>query len=173
MSMNTNTTPTETKATQKRKKLNVFDFLVILVVLAVIGFAIFWATPWSQSLKNKLGTTVSLQYTVEIKDVDQAFIEKIQEGNHVIDSVSKNEIGTVVAIEIHEHEILSVGENGQGIMIEAPDRYNMIVTVSSNASYQSGKGYAINGCRIAVGESMALRFPDYVCEGFCIGLTID
>ena len=170
--MNTNMTSGEKETVKKKRKFNIVDFLILFLVIALLGFAVFWATPWSNGLKNRMSTTVALQYSVEIQNVDQAFINQISEGNSVMDSVSKNEIGTVVAVEIHEHEGLSVDENGQGVMVEYPNHYDLIVTISSSATYKSGTGYAINGCRIAVGEQLALRFPNFLCEGYCIGLMI-
>ena len=157
---------------KSKVKFNIIDFLILFLVIAIIGFGVFWLTPWSQGLKNKMNTTVSIQYSLEIQNVDRQFINQISEGNSVIDSISKNELGTVVAAEAHEHEILSADENSQGIMVEYPNAYDLIITVSSNATYKSGTGYSINGCRIAIGEQMSLRFPGFVCEGYCIALTV-
>lgn len=171
--MNKNMTSNDNETKKKKKRFNIIDFSILFLVIAIIGFAIFWATPWSQGLKNKMNTSVALEYSIEIKDVDQEFINKITEGNSVVDSVSKSEIGTVMATpEVHEHEELSANQEGQGIMVEYPGRYDLIVWISANASYKSGEGYFVNGCRIAVGEHMSLRFPNFTCEGYCISLDI-
>ena len=58
----------------------------------------------------------------------------------------------------------------EGVLAEYPDKYNVIITISAEASYAAEKGYSVNGTRIAVGEKMSLRFPDYVGEGYCIGV---
>ena len=47
------------------------------------------------------------------------------------------------------------------------------VTITATAEYVPGEGYRIDGTRIAVGEAMALRFPDFVCEGYCISVAAE
>ena len=161
----------DNKTEKSKQKLKIFDFLVILIIVFMIGFSIFWATPLSQGLKTRTSSTVALEYTVEIRNVEREFLDKISEGNTVVDGVSNTVIGTVIAIDPpYESQILSVNESGQGILVDVPDRYNLIVTISSTAaSYRAGSGYSVNSCRIAVGESLDLRFPDYVGTGYCIG----
>lgn len=163
--------------TKKRKRgFNFVDFLLILIVLAIIGGIVYLFSPIS-FLKN-LGSEVNgtLDYTVEIQNVDVMFIENIKENDIVIDSVSKNTIGTVSAID-HNTKYTELdyreSEDGQyeGVLLEYPDRYNISVTITANAEFISGQGYNVNNCRIAVGEKISMRFKDYICEGYCVYVT--
>ena len=41
------------------------------------------------------------------------------------------------------------------------------------AKFEKGEGYTVNGVRIAVGEKINARFPEYVCEAYCISIPRD
>ena len=162
----------------KRKGFNFVDFLIILIVLAIIVAAVYLFSPISALKKLSEKTTGTLNYTVEIQNVDIEFIEKIKENDTVIDSVSKNTLGTVIAIEHNtKYSELNYRTNSEnpsqyeGYIVEYPDKYNVTVTVSAQADLLSGQGYTVSNCRIAVGEKLSLRFSDFVCEGYCVYVT--
>ncbi len=157
-------------------RFNLIDLIIVIIILLVVAAIIYVFAPfrWIQTIVRS--ETKTIQYTVEITGVDEAFINKIKEGDLVVDAVTKNNLGTVSqGVDYHtKYSELSykTEENSTvGVLVEYPNRYNLIVTITATADYMEGSGYSVNGCRIAVGEKMSLRFPDYSCEGFCIGLT--
>jgi len=164
------------KGKKKKRGFNFVDFLLIIIALAIIGGVIYLFSPIS-FLKD-LGSQINgtLDYTVEIRNVDVMFIENIKENDVVIDSVSKNTIGTVSAIDHNtKYTELDYRENAdgqyEGVFLEYPDRYNITVTITADAEFLEGQGYSVNNCRVAVGEKMSLRFKDYVCQGYCVYVT--
>ena len=56
------------------------------------------------------------------------------------------------------------------IMQELPNRYNIEIVISAEAVFEEGVGYQINGRRIAVGTKIHLMLPNYLGDGYCIGL---
>jgi hypothetical protein len=46
-----------------------------------------------------------------------------------------------------------------------------LVTITVLAEYTEGEGYSVGDRRIAVGEKMSLRFPNFAAEGYCIALS--
>ena len=171
--MNNNiNTPAKKSGQQKKKlKFNFIDFLLILLILAIIATVIYVFAPFSW-IEQRNGT-IDLQYTIEIQAVDEVFIENIQENDIVIDSVSKNVIGSVVAVDYNtQYSVLQYDESSrEGILSVIPDKYNLIITISTDkAVFNDGEGYSINGCRIAVGEKINAKFPNYIAEGYCIGI---
>ncbi len=161
---------------RKEKRFNLLDVLIILVALLVIATVFYIFTPFSRLEKAVKKQTQNIHYTVEILGVDEAFLQNIKDNQMVIDSVSKNSLGTVTAVDYHtKYTELQcvVDEDGKatGVLAEYPDRYNVVVTINATADYLEGEGYSVNHCRIAVGEKMTLRFPNYVCEAYCIGLN--
>ena len=156
-------------ATGKKKKtgrFNLIDFIFVLIILMVIATVIYIFAPFSKFREMISSESQSIQYTVEILGVEEEFIDKVQKGDAVIDSVSKNNMGVVEAVDYNN----KFSELKDGHWVEHANRYNLVITISASADYLEGSGYQINGARIAVGESMALRFPDYVTEGHCIGI---
>ena len=119
--------------------------------------------------------TVEIDYAIEIIGVDEEFIDNIKQDDTVLDSVSKSNLGTVTAVDysIQYTELKYSEEEDSGVLSPVLGKYNVIVTVSATAEYEEGKGYSVNGTRIAVGEKINARFPDYVCEGYCISIPLD
>ncbi len=168
------------KKKKKSGRFNFIDFILIVIVLLLIAAVIYAFAPFSR-IQNLTGAQVrNIQYTVEFTGVDEAFIDKIKENDLVVDSVSKNQMGSVVAVDYnHKYTELQYVvtkdadgvEHVEGILSEYPNLYNVIVTIYASADYSAGSGYTVNHTRIAVGEAMSLRFPDYLGEGHCIGVV--
>ena len=87
------------KNQKKKRGFNFVDFLLILIALAIIGGIVYLFSPISflKNMRSKINGT--LDYTIEIQNVDARFIENIKENDIVIDSVSKNTLGKVSAID--------------------------------------------------------------------------
>lgn len=161
------------KSRKKGNRFNLIDLLVIVVVLLLIAIAVNIFAPMSWFDRFSRDTKVKIQYTVEFLGVDENFAEKIKEEDLAVDSVSKNSLGKVKAVDSTQpHTVLSYDETSKaGVLSTYPDKYNVLVTIEVDAKYREGKGYSINDLRIAVGEKMSLRFPDYVGEGYCISVS--
>ena len=184
-SSNANASLGISKKKQKNGRFNLIDFILVVLVLLVIAILIQVFSPISLIKNLASNQTKEIQYTIEFLGVDQEFIDRIQESDVVINSVSKNNMGTVVAVdyntkyselqyvEVETAEDAAVGVQNQGILSEHPNKYNLLVTISATANYQKESGYSVNAIRIAVGEKLSLRFPDYIAEGYCIGLETD
>ena len=160
---------------KKSYKFNFLDILLILLAVGVVFVAINIISPMSFIKKLQSDSTHHIEYTVEFIGVDEDFLDAIKENDNVIDAVSKNSLGTVIVAEYNTHysELKYDEENKVGKLVDYTDKYNVIVTISAEGNYISGEGYNINACRIAVGEKMSLRFPDYVGEGYCISFSVD
>jgi len=161
---------TNKKEKGKNGRFNLIDLILVVLVLLVIAILI---QVFSPSLIQKLSSdqTKEIKYTVEFSGVDSDFVNKIKEEQLAVDSVSKNQMGKVFAISVEPYEELQDVENSNiGKMSPYPDKINLQVTIVVTAAYTKDQGYFVNGDRIAVGEKLSLRFPDYVAEGYCIGL---
>lgn len=174
--MNENKTSASTvKKKAKRGKFNLMDFLIIIVLLAVIALIVnsFFSTSFLKKITSD--KTVEIQYAIEVQGVDEAYLRNISENDVVLDSVSKSDIGTVTAVDYSTQytELVCNEEENVGVLSPVAGKYNVIITVSATAQYKSGEGYTVNGTRIAVGEKINARFPNYVCEGYCISIPLD
>ena len=159
-------------------KFNFIDFLVILVILAVIGLAIYVFSPWTTVEKLWTSDAVDITYYVEVKDVAPEYIDLIKEGDTVLDAVSKNSIGTISEITYQSSYLYeyNVDDNGKVscTRVNAPAQKdgnvaeNITLKITVQADYEKGVGYTVNGCRVAIGELLNIRLPKYTCSGYCV-----
>ena len=179
ISNTTSGTAIKVKSKKKKGGFNFVDFLLILIAVAIIVGVVYLFSPISVLKNATKAVSGTLDYTVEIKNVDVSFIDNIKENDIVIDSVSKNTLGTVSAVD-HNTKYTELSykladeeqeQQYEGFMMEYPDRYNVSVTITAPADYIAGQGYSVNNCRVAVGEKLSLRFSDFVCEGYCVYVT--
>ena len=169
------------KANGKKKKghFNVIDLLLILIALFVVFAVIYVFAPFSTVKNLFTSQEKTIEYTVEFIGVDKDFVNTIQKNDLVVDSVSKNHIGTVQAADYNnpytEFEVVPTKNEGtlEGVLVEHPNKCNVLVTISAEAEYSEGDGYRVNDYRIAIGEKMNLIFPNYMGECYCIDLSVD
>jgi hypothetical protein len=168
-----NTSSSKTAKKIKRKgRFNLIDFLLILLVLLLVASIVYVFVPKNFVSGLFADKKYTIEYSVEFTGVDKKFLGNIQVGNPVLDSVSKANIGTVVAID-DSTQYSELTYNGvEGVMTPVIDKYNIVVTIKASVDYSEGKGYSINGTRIAVGEKINARFPNFVYEGYCISVPI-
>ena len=162
-----------TVAKKAKRKFNFIDFLIVLVIIAILGIVIYVFSPWAQIEKLWSNDDVELTYFVEIKDVDIEYIDSIKEGDEIINSVNKNSLGTISEISKMEKAyvydyVLDENGNMTCVLSEQPKKYNITIKVTVDAEFESNVGYSVGGTRIAIGEMLDLRLPKYVCSGECI-----
>ena len=175
--MNNNVSP-NTKSKKSKRKFNLIDFFIVIIILTLIAAVIYALSPLLSDIKKSWNTNeITLQYTVEFKNVDTQLKEKIESGDSVTNAVTKNAMGYVSEIEITKSEKLYYHEDTEGnitgVMVENEDggQYDITVTiVSSSANFETDVGYSVNGTRIAIGEQLSLRFPDFSATGYCTSI---
>ncbi len=178
MRNNSSQTKADGAVRKRRRGFNFIDFLLILFALAVVLTAVNIVSPMSLIDKLRADDSYTVHYTVELTGVEAEFLDKIKESDTVVDAVSKYSLGSVEAVDYTAHSTLEYNEEagdgaGAGVLTAHKDKYDVLVTVKAQASYMSEKGYFVNDRRIAVGEKMSLRFPDYVGEGYCIARSVE
>lgn len=179
--MNNNVSPNTNRGVAKkpRKKFNIIDFFILVIIVAVVVALVYAFSPWSHIKKLIKPNEVAFQYAVELKGVDDEFINLVKAGDSVINSVSKNSLGTIDRIGAITKStfldyVVETNEDGtslyKGVLVEEPDKYDIIVYITTTAQYESGVGYTVNGSRVAVGEELSFRFPHFEYTGYCIAI---
>lgn len=159
-----NTNNSAVKQKKIKRKFNIVDFLVLVLIVAIIGVAIYAVVYWANIKSLWATSTTDLQYAVELRGVDQKFVDKIKNGDAVTDAVSKNQLGIVDRVDkIEKYTTFS-----EGTLVEHPDKFNITVYISATAEYEQGVGYTVNGRRIAVGEIIEMRFPNFSSVAYCV-----
>ena len=179
-SVNTNSTAPLKK--KKNGRFNFIDLTLIVILILVLGVLIYSFSPVSLIKKWTNKDVRSIQYEVEFKNVDETFIDMIQADTAVSNAVTKDAIGTVTMVNntkyVDYQPVKTERVEGEEtiteytvVPVEYPNKYTVLVTITVSASFSEGTGYSVNSTRIAVGEKMALKFPDFKCEGYCVSVT--
>lgn len=169
-----------TSASKQKRKFNIIDFFILLIILAVVVALVYAFSPWSQIKKLWKPNQTTFQYALELKEVDDEFITLIKAGDSVINSVTKNSMGTVDRVgeptrsTFLDYQKETSSEDGtvryKGVLVEKENKYDIIVYVTTTGEYEKGVGYSVNGSRIAVGEELFFRFPHFEYSGYCIAV---
>lgn len=171
----------EKKIKSKKGRFNFVDLVLILLAVAIIATLFYVFSPDSIIRDWLKKEERNIRYTVEFVNVDEQFVDNIKKSDTVSDSVTKGDIGTVetVTYTAYSEYVLvedKISEDGTVAppaleAVEYKDKYTIIVTITAKANFAEDAGYTVGSTRIAVGEKMFLKFPDYVGEGYCIGVT--
>ena len=144
--------------------LNAIIFLLVFLLLGAFLYAVKPET----FFRAHDELTYSVRFTIEREE----FTRVLHEGDRVLDAVRKNDIGTVVAYDLSPAltETYSQKENRMR-MVEYPQRVTLTLTIRAPARHTE-KGYSVAGRRLAVGQKLALRLPNFVGEGTVAAIEI-
>jgi len=64
------------------------------------------------------------------------------------------------------------GDEEKSIVVNSdyPGHCTANITIRATAKV-SDRGYDINGYKVAVGKLIAMRVPNFTCEGYCLSIT--
>ncbi len=159
------------------KKFNVLDIIIIVAVIFVATVALLLTVPKIHD-SAKSGETVRISYTVTFYNVDETVFDKISNGQLVTDIEDGITLGVVSGSPEAESSydyVLVTDDSGNNTVKKQEDAFgkrNITVTVEADAVYSEGKGYSVDGYRVAVGKEMQMRFPNYTDVGYCTGFTV-
>lgn len=163
----------------KKRSFNVVDVILILMILTFLSVVIFLFAS-NTDIQWGGGEKVKVEYTVEISGISQEMAAKIHIGDQVLDGENSYVIGSVTNTEIDDcveyvyneasGRIEAVAYTDEGSSSSV--RKNLLITITADARYEAGRGYTVNGYRVAVNQDIQLSFPGYSGEGQCISLII-
>ena len=151
-------------------RFTALDLILVIVVLAALGAAVYFFGPFRNQTSED-SKIVDVLYTIEIKGVEEEYIDNIQVGDTVIESKNKTVMGTVTAIESMPYVEYVLNEE-EGLFEEKrhPGLSVMLITVQCEA-VSTPRAYTVDGYRIVIGKLNYIQLPRYVCNGYGISLT--
>lgn len=127
-------------------KLNIFDLIILLVLLAgIIGMATRLAKP--AVTEEQLLTAT---YTVEFNKVHQCFETAYQVGDTVYEDGV--ELGTVTAVDVRPAQTPEVLPDGTYQMVEHALKLDVTITVTTDRFHTNG-GFQVNSQDLLAGTS--------------------
>ncbi|MBQ2754903.1 MAG: DUF4330 family protein [Clostridia bacterium] len=136
-------------------KLNVLDYVIIFIVIAILLVGTFLFTRVNKT-QASLGTPVTLEFTVEVKDLTEvsatAFADAV--GKQVVYGVKNSDYGEITDVVIEPYKRLAKDIiKGEYFWDTYPDKYQALVTIRTEA-YENSKFFVGNTEELRVGVKM-------------------
>ena len=156
-------------------KLNLFDLGLIAVVL--LGAAVFVAlrsggAPAPSTDGNApapAGQTV--RYVVQLEQSLPQTAEMVEVGQHLYERTKKQDLGVVESFEVTPAKTLTKNElTGTFHFVEVPDRVDVTMTLSSNATIQPAAILLDSGLEIRAGNAVRVLGPGYYGSGYILSV---
>ncbi len=144
-----------------KKRPNIIDFLMILVVIALAVLAVYKFAYVNQ--KESHGVTADGQkitYTAVLDDVRKPTIDALHIGDTMYDEKSGKSIGVIADIQSAPKMKNVVGAQGNSLLVEYPNYYTVTVTLESEI-IEKEDGYFASGSVELKGNSMMKVFTKY------------
>ena len=158
-------------------RFKVLDFIIIATVVLLVAVCVVLTVPKFQKMFLS-DDTVQITYTVVFENVDESVYDLITLDQAVVNALDGSSLGTVAltpeTVSYYEF-ILDKSSDGDYVAKKvALDSLgqNVTVTIRATARYNEGTGYTVDGCRIATGAELQLRFPNFVGTGYCNGVSV-
>lgn len=158
------------KFKRNKKTFNGMDLFFILAV-AIVAVAVLFVLRGMK--KNPAATNesgVTIEYTVEFKQLDSSVIGFVKEGDLVKDPDTKQNIGTVVSVQsVPFSKIAYNADDGSVFMADHPDVYDLLITIRAEATH-TDSGYYTGGARFLVGKTSNIWSRGFAGTGYCISI---
>ena len=114
-------------ASKMKFKLNFFDAVIILIILAAGAVALWLLYKPGDASSASVSSDGTVTYTVELTNMLPDAAEKIKEGDIVSDNVQKYTMGTVQSVEIQPYTVSVKDYNtGNYVISQVPDRVTAV-----------------------------------------------
>ncbi|MBR5586753.1 MAG: DUF4330 family protein [Clostridia bacterium] len=156
---------------KKKRKINVVDVCIILVIALLLAAFAFFAVPGKNAdgvITEKADslTDTTIRYTVAIEGFAEEFKDLVKVGEEVRNVDFDCEVGKVVAVTPAEHTTVYNYSKVEEKMVpaEVPDSFKQTITVEV-AGVESDKSYYVGAIQLRVGKSYAFKTPSLVFKG--------
>lgn len=151
-------------------KINIIDLCVILViVLAVAAFFV-----KSASLGKTEKSTAEITYTLKVKGVRMQTVDELNQSDGKSISVVKTgeALGTIQEVSYDQAIDFIVDKSGNYIETTIPDKYDVIVKISTNGT-ETPKGiYTEGGKQLFIGEDVKFNTKNAETSGEVLEIKV-
>lgn len=155
----------------RKLRFNAIDVLILLLIAAVIYVVLNVFVLNSDGSQNSSVNYKTIQYVVEVGNLDERFAQSVKAGQSVQDAIEKKVIGTVVGVqsEPYKKNNFSYDENKE-VVSDVEGKITMKITIEAEA-VDTESTYLVNNCQILVGKQFSLILPEMYAVGYCIDLS--
>ena len=159
------------KTDAKKTRINLLDLVIILILVAAV---IFGVGSFAGVLnKKQKATSEHVTFSVELKQQDEALLDYIEEGRLIQDGVSKQILGTIVAIHETPAEKIVEDHDAQTIVLaKVPDKIDIVIEAEGKAEV-TDSDIKIGSYDLKIGKSIHCIVGDAVADGTIIRVDYD
>ena len=136
---------------EKKAKINFFDIIVILVLIAAIAFCAFKFFGGTDTAKQQ-----SVKLTFTTKEVSDFVVDAVEEGCRMYDDNNKTELGNLLEKTVADSQSSIVTDSGEWVVADKPDYSSMVLTSIANGK-KLDNGVDIGGHTYYIGDFIVLR----------------
>ncbi len=155
----------------RKLPLNLFDIIIILIVIAAAGIFIFMQTRGEDS-QSTAAKNSTIEYTVEIANISDKTEGMIKPGDSIVDKVKKYNIGTVKSVEYYPATKEAFDyEKGAAKYSELPGRLSAAVTITAECTESDSAAVVGGGFEVRTGTETSIVGPGYSGAGYIISVV--
>ena len=128
-----------------KRKPNIVDILIIVVILALAAVAVFKFGVVNKTESAGVGDAAEQRtYTAFIDEVRMATVNALHEGDKIYDEKTGICIGTITAVSHEPYMKTIIADNGSMVEVEYPDYYSISLTIEGPV-IEKEEGYFVEG----------------------------
>lgn len=154
----------------KKARFNFIDALIILVILAIIGAAVYLIAMDRHT--NRSANLGNVDYVVRISGASEDALAFITIGDTVKDSVSGEVMGIIRAVRTEKSpyygSYAKKADDGSYSLTKSqyPDRYDVYVTISANATIDARGIYYLGTTKLLTGSAVYFKVPSFAAVSY-------
>ena len=149
---------------------NVFDILVILLIIGAVLVGVFRNNIFNLIRTGPDAKDETISYVLEFKNVDSSYKNAIAAGSKLYlvgDTLSLGTVSRVESVE-NSYEIVYTQEGARKEYYPNNTYVDITIVVSADVKSQE-RGYFIDDVRIAIGASYEVKTDSFTGQAVCIG----
>ena len=151
------------------KKFNLFDVLIILVVI----LACFLGYKFLSVKSETTGNVPEISYVVEIRRQDDFYMDLVKEGDEIKDAIKGGHLGTVTDFKWQPStEVVDARDTGEYVKKEIPGKYDYYITLTGIPTTYSDSKILFASQEVRVGEIVYLRSKNYSGYGCVVDMKL-
>jgi len=157
--------------TKRRFRFNFVDFLILLILAA--GCVLVASVFVGGFGKDSAGETgiATIEYVVEIKDLDSSLQDTLAVGQPVEDAVERKYLGELKAFSKSDAQRITFNyTTGEEEYSVVEGKINLTLTIRVQVE-ESETSFSVDDYEIRVGKQISLFLPGFQCNGYCISVT--
>lgn len=150
-------------------KINIIDLLIVLMLVVIVGGAYYMFFGGDDKQVLDAGTLI---YDIEVTNVSKSFVDAINPGDPIKDSVRGNDLGTVVSKTAREATMMIEDFiNGRYVISKVPNTYDVVITIEAKANVTPAN-ILVGGTEVKVGKKFYIKGKGYANQGFVIKMAL-